>query len=86
MSQNVEEDRLITIEELAGMVGVTHRAILQARSEGRLAIPVITISARNIRVRLSDARAIVRGEAVIFRPLTEESARRLRERTAKAVK
>ena len=56
------EDRLITIQELAEITGLNQRTLEQARVAGRFLLDVVRPSTRAIRVRLSDARAVVRGE------------------------
>jgi hypothetical protein len=81
-----EEDRLISFEELAGMCGVTYRAILQARTEGRFNLPVVNISPRNPRVRLSDVRAVIRGERALYGPAPMHDEAKARTKAANGKK
>lgn len=76
------EDRLITFEELSELVGVSYRSIMQARTQGRFALDTVHVSARNIRVRLSDARAVVRGERVLLRSNAMDAEARSRAKAS----
>jgi hypothetical protein len=62
----IEEDRLITLEELAAITGLNYRSILQSRTEKRFLLQEVRPSPGLIRVRLSDAQAVVRGEKQVM--------------------
>jgi hypothetical protein len=60
------EDRLITLKELSALAGMNYRTVLQSRVEGRFLLTEIRPSPGLIRVRLSEAQAVVRGERAVM--------------------
>lgn len=56
-----EEERLLTFAEAGKMLSMNPRSLYQARMTGQLLLPVVALSPRNLRIRLSDVRAAIGG-------------------------
>lgn len=72
------EEKLISLQKLAEMTGVSYRSILQARTEGRFLLPVRRPSPGLIRVLYSDALAVQRGEKQVMGATPFSDAQRQR--------
>lgn len=66
-NENIDnQDRLLTFDETARMLGLSVRTFYQARTVGQLLLPVVQLSPRNLRIRLSDVMAVMRGERAVM--------------------
>lgn len=66
-----EEERLLTINEVAIKLGLTPGAIHRARSSGRVLIESVHVSTKGVRYRLTDINRVIRGEARFMRDRTD---------------
>jgi hypothetical protein len=66
-----DEERLLTVREVAIKLGLTPGAIHRARSAGRVLVEEVYVSTKGVRYRWSDINRVIRGEARFMRDRAE---------------